>query len=178
METKFGFFPNIGRYEPTEALKYAVEAEKIGFDSIWVDDHFSVSPTFTESAFAWSWMGSALQATEKVFFSTAVTAPIMRYNPAIVAQAFATMGVMYPGRVGIGVGIGEEINEVCVVGCEWPRPRARLEMLVEALAVMNALWTSDEPVNFKGKYYRLSEAEVVTKPKDRALLINCRVLKK
>ncbi len=167
METKFGFFPNIGRYQPIEALRYAVEAEKIGFDSIWVDDHFSVSPTFTESAFAWSWMGSALQATEKVFFSTAVTAPIMRYNPAVVAQAFATMGVMYPGRVGIGVGTGEEMNEVCVVDCEWPRPKGRLEMLVEAVAVMDTLWMSDEPVSFIGKYYRLDGAEVVTKPTDK-----------
>ncbi|MGZ4885202.1 MAG: LLM class flavin-dependent oxidoreductase [Halobacteriota archaeon] len=167
MKTKLGFFPNIGRYQPTEALNYAVEAEKIGFDSIWVDDHFSASPTFSESAFAWSWMGSALQATERVFFSTAVTAPIMRYNPAIVAQAFATMGVMYPGRVGIGVGIGEELNEVCVVGCEWPRPRERLKMLVEALSVMNDLWTSDDPVSFTGKYYQLIDAELVTKPEDK-----------
>ncbi len=167
MKTKFGFFPNIGRYQPMEALKYAVEAEKIGFDSIWVDDHFSVSPTFSESAFAWSWMGSALQATEKVFFSTAVTAPIIRYNPAVVAQAFATMGVMYPGRVGIGVGIGEEINEVCVVGCEWPKPRGRLEMLVEAVTVMDSLWTSDEPVSFAGTYYHLDDAEVATKPTDK-----------
>ena len=167
METKFGFFPCIERFEPMEALKHAVQAERIGFDSIWVDDHFSPSAMLTESAFAWSWMASALQATERVFFSTAVTAPIMRYNPAIVAQAFATMGVMYPGRVGIGVGAGEELNEVCVVGCEWPSPGERLDMLVEALAVMNDLWTSNEPISSSGKYYRLSNAELVTKPKDR-----------
>jgi G6PDH family F420-dependent oxidoreductase len=167
METKLGYFPCIERFEPMEALKHTVEAERIGFDSIWVDDHFSPSAMMTESAFAWSWMSSALQATEKVFFSTAVTAPILRYNPAVVAQAFATMAVMYPARVGIGVGTGEELNEVCVLGCTWPSPRARLDMLAEALAVMNRLWTSTNPISFEGKYYKLSNAEVATKPEGK-----------
>ena len=112
-------------------------------------------------------MSSALQATERVFFSTAVTAPIMRYNPAVVAQAFATMGVMYPGRVGIGVGSGEELNEVCVVGCDWPSPRERLDMLAEALAVMNSLWTSTEPISCTGTYYKLDNAEILTRPEHR-----------
>src|SRR5659263_739224 len=67
--------------------------------------------------------------------------PIMRYNPAVVAQAFATMGAMYPGRVGIGVGSGEELNEVAVLGGEWPSPGKRLDMLAEALTIMNRLWT-------------------------------------
>jgi len=167
METKLGYFPCIERFQPTEALKHTVEAERIGFDSIWVDDHFSPSPMMTESAFAWSWMSSALQATETIFFSTAVTAPIMRYNPAVVAQAFATMAVMYPARVGIGVGTGEELNEVCVLGCTWPSPGARLDMLVEALAVMNKLWTSTNPISFEGKYYMLCNAEVATKPESK-----------
>lgn len=167
METKLGYFPCIERFQPTEALTHTVEAERIGFDSIWVDDHFSPSAIMRESAFAWSWMGSALQATEKVFFSTAVTAPIMRYNPAIVAQAFATMAVMYPGRVGIGVGSGEELNEACVLGCAWPSAGVRLDMLAEALAVMSNLWTSTNPITFTGKYYKLSNAELVTKPENK-----------
>jgi G6PDH family F420-dependent oxidoreductase len=167
METKLGYFPCIERFQPMEALKHTVEAERIGFDSIWVDDHFSPSAMMTESAFAWSWMSSALQATETIFFSTAVTAPIMRYNPAVVAQAFATMAVMYPARVGIGVGTGEELNEVCVLGCTWPSPGARLDMLAEALAVMNKLWTSTNPISLDGTYYKLSNAELATKPADK-----------
>ena len=91
----------------------------------------------------------------------------MRYNPAIVAQAFATMAVMYPGRVRIGVGSGEELNEVCVLGCDWPSPRERLDMLAEALTVMNNLWTSTEPISFAGKYYKLDNAVILTKPKDK-----------
>src|SRR5665647_2065786 len=102
MVVKLGYMPMITRFTPTEALEHAIEAERMGFDSIWVDDHFLPVPPMAQSGFAWTWMSSALQATKRVFFSTAVTAPIMRYNPAIVAQAFATMGAMYPGRVGIG----------------------------------------------------------------------------
>jgi len=102
MKVKYGLMPLLEWHKPMESLKLAVEAEKIGFDSVWADDHFMPAPPLTESTFAWTWMSSALQATEKIFFSTAVTAPVMRYNPAVVAQAFATMGVMYPGRVGIG----------------------------------------------------------------------------
>jgi alkanesulfonate monooxygenase SsuD/methylene tetrahydromethanopterin reductase-like flavin-dependent oxidoreductase (luciferase family) len=77
------------------------------------------------------------------------------------------MAVMYPARVGIGVGTGEELNEVCVLGCTWPSPGARLDMLVEALAVMNKLWTSTNPISFEGKYYMLCNAEVATKPESK-----------
>ena len=77
------------------------------------------------------------------------------------------MAVMYPGRVRIGVGSGEELNEVCVLGCDWPSPRERLDMLAEALTVMNNLWTSTEPISFAGKYYKLDNAVILTKPKDK-----------
>jgi G6PDH family F420-dependent oxidoreductase len=124
-------------------------------------------PGGTECNFAWTVMSSALQATERVPFFTVVTAPIMRYHPAIVAQAFATMGAMYPGRVGIGVGTGEPPNEMAVYGGEWPSNAVRLEMLEEALTLMNRLWTSAEPVSFAGKYYTLNDAIVLTKPEEK-----------
>jgi G6PDH family F420-dependent oxidoreductase len=167
MEIKFGYSPNIERFTPTEALKQAIQAERMGFDSVWADDHFLPVPHMTECGFGWTWMSSALQATERVFFSTAVTAPIMRYNPAVVAQAFATMGAMYPGRVGIGVGSGEELNEVAVLGGEWPSPGKRLDMLAEALTIMNRLWTSTEPISCTGSYYTLNNAAVLTRPEER-----------
>jgi len=109
-------------------------------------------------------MSSAFEATERVFFATAVTAPIMRYNPAIVAHAFATMGSMYPGRVGIGVGSGEELNETAVLQGEWPTPGKRLDMLDEALKVMSLLWTSTGPTSFSGSYYHLKNAIMPTRP--------------
>jgi len=167
MVVKLGYMPMITRFIPTEALEHAIEAERMGFDSIWVDDHFLPVPPMAQSGFAWTWMSSALQATKRVFFSTAVTTPIMRYNPAIVAQAFATMGAMYPGRVGIGVGVGEELNEVAVLGCEWPAPGERLDMLTEALSIIHNLWTKTELITCIGKYYRLNNAVVLTKPEKR-----------
>lgn len=110
-------------------------------------------------------MSSALQATKKVPFITGVTAPIMRYHPAIVAQAFATMGSMYLGRVGLGVGTGEPPNEMAVYGGQWPSNATRLEMLGEALTIIRRLWTSDTPISFSGKYYTLNNAVLLTKPK-------------
>ena len=112
-------------------------------------------------------MSSALQATERVPFYTGITAPIMRYHPAIVAQAFATMRAMYPGRVGIGVGTAEPPNEMAVCGGKWPSNTTRLEMLEEALTVMNRLWTSAKPISFTGKYYTLNNAVLLTKPEDK-----------
>ena len=164
MKTKFGYSPSIERSRPADALNQAVLAEKMGFDSVWVDDHFLPVPHMTECGFAWTWMSSALEATERVFFATAVTAPIMRYNPAIVAHAFATMGSMYPGRVGIGVGSGEELNETAVAQGEWPTPGKRLDMLDEALKVMSLLWTRTGPTSFSGSYYHLKNAIMPTRP--------------
>ncbi|HNB02885.1 MAG: LLM class flavin-dependent oxidoreductase [Methanomicrobiales archaeon] len=164
MKTKFGYSPSIERSRPADALNQAVLAEKMGFGSVWVDDHFLPVPHMTECGFAWTWMSSALEATERVFFATAVTAPIMRYNPAIVAHAFATLGSMYPGRVGIGVGSGEELNETAVVRGAWPTPGKRLEMLEEALKVMSLLWGSTGPITFEGSYYSLTNATLFTRP--------------
>lgn len=164
MQCKIGYSPSIERSRPTDALHHAVLAEQLGFDSIWVDDHFLPVPHMTECGFAWTWMSSALQATDRVFFATAVTAPIMRYNPAVVAHAFATMGAMYPGRVGIGVGSGEELNEMAVVRGDWPPPGKRLDMLEEALSVMEKLWTSTATTSFTGSYYTLANATLFTRP--------------
>jgi G6PDH family F420-dependent oxidoreductase len=114
-------------------------------------------------------MGAALQATKKVFISTCITCPIMRYNPAIVAQTFATLRQMYPGRVGVAVGAGEAMNEVPVTG-EWPSVPVRQDMTVEAVKVMRMLWESDKPVTFKGDYFTLDKAFLYTKPDDEVPL--------
>jgi G6PDH family F420-dependent oxidoreductase len=167
MKTKIGYFAITDAWTPAECLLQAGEAEKIGFDSLWVEDHLIAMPGGTECNFAWTAMSSALQATRRVPFFTGVTAPIMRYHPAIVAQAFATMGAMYPGRVGIGVGTGEPPNEMAVYGGTWPSNNTRLEMLEEALMVMNELWTSAKPISRAGKYYTLNKAVLLTRPKDK-----------
>ncbi|HPH34642.1 MAG TPA: LLM class flavin-dependent oxidoreductase [Methanoregulaceae archaeon] len=167
MRTKIGYYAIGDAWTPAECLQQAVAAERIGFDTIWVEDHLVPMPGGIECSFAWTVMSSALQATKKVPFITGVTAPIMRYHPAIVAQAFATMGAMYPGRVGLGVGTGEPPNEMAVYGGEWPSNNTRLEMLEEALTVMNRLWTSDAPISHAGKYYTLNNAVLLTRPKEK-----------
>jgi len=167
MGVKLGYYAITDTWTPTECVQQAIEAERIGFDAVWVEDHLIAMPGGQQCNFAWTVMSSALQATERAFFITGVTAPIMRYHPAIVAQAFATMGAMYPGRVGIGVGTGEPPNEMAVRGGEWPSNATRLDMLEEALTIMNRLWTSTEPVSFAGKYYTLNNALVLTKPEEK-----------
>jgi len=120
MKTQIGYFASLEQYRPMDALEQTIRAEKVGFDSIWADDHFH--PWYhdnAQSAQAWAWMGAALQATKRVFISTCITCPIIRYNPAIVAQTFATLRQMYPKRVGVAVGAGEAMNEVPVTGV-WP----------------------------------------------------------
>ena len=167
MGVKIGYYAVLDMWTPTECLQQAREAERIGFDYIGVEDHFTPMPGGTECNFGWTVMSSALQATDRAFFMTGVTAPIMRYHPAIVAQAFATMGAMYPGRVGIGVGTGEPPNEMALRGDEWPSNATRLDMLEEAVTIMNKLWTSAEPVSFAGTYYTLNNAMVLTKPAEK-----------
>lgn len=170
MKTKIGYFASIEQYKPMDALKQSVRAENVGFDSVWVDDHFHPwYHTGAQSAQAWAWMGATLQATKRVFISTCITCPILRYNPAVVAQTFATMRQMYPGRVGIAVGAGEAMNEVPVTG-KWPSVPERQDMTVEAISVMRKLWESKEPVSFKGKYYTLDRAFMYTKPDDEVPL--------
>lgn len=164
MKTKVGYFASLEQYSPTEALRQAVKAEQLGFDSVWVDDHFHPwSHTGAHGGFAWTWMSSAMQATKRIPFSTCCTCPTMRYNPAITAQAFATMGAMYPGRTMIALGSGEPINETTITG-EWYKTPVRQEMMCEAIDLMNKLWSSDELVTFHGKYYNLSGAKLYTRP--------------
>jgi|AGTN01.2.fsa_nt_gi Coenzyme F420-dependent N5,N10-methylene tetrahydromethanopterin reductase and related flavin-dependent oxidoreductases len=170
MEFKVGYSTSIEARRPMDALVDIVRAEKLGFDSLWVEDHFH--PWFektsdgrtAQSGFAWSWMGSALQATKKTPIGTAVTAPIMRYHPAVVAQAWATMGQMYPGRVMISVGTGEALNEIPTLGIgHMPSNTDRRNMTVEATRLMKDLWASDRPVTFNGSFYKTRDAFLYTK---------------
>ncbi len=160
---KIGYAAEHEQYQPRPLLEYATEAEKAGFDAIWASDHFHPwAHTNAACGFAWTWMSSLAERTKRVEIGTAVTCPIIRYNPAIVAQAFATMRAMYPGRIFIGLGTGEAMNEV-PVGYPWPSFRERAQRLEEAIKVMKLLWTQNF-VNFKGKYYKLKKANLYTKP--------------
>jgi len=151
------------QYQPDRLLLHAALADKYGFETLWTSDHFHPwAHTGAAAGFAWIWMASAAERTKKVKIGTSVTAPILRYHPAIVAQAFATLAVMFPNRIFLGLGAGEALNE-SPLGYTWPSPKQRVEMLEEAIIVIKKLW-DDDFVNFEGKYYRMRKAKLYTKP--------------
>lgn len=158
-----GYYAPQEQYAPNKLLEHAVLAEKYGFDAIWTSDHFHPwAHTNAHCGFAWTWLAAVAERTERVKVGTGVTVPILRYNPAIVAQAFATLAAMHPGRVFLGLGTGEALNEM-PVGCDWPSYGERRARLEEAIRIIRALWTRPF-VNFRGKYYRLRKANLYTKP--------------
>lgn len=108
------------------------------------------------------WLASALERTRNMGFGTGVTVPIYRYHPAILAQSFATLDSLHPGRVAIGVGTGEAMNEV-PLGFRWPTYRERAEGMEEAILIMQRLWREDF-VTFEGKHFHLREANLYVRP--------------
>ena len=110
----------------------------------------------------WPWLGAALTKTNNLVIGTSVTAPILRYHPAIVAQVFATLGYMFPERVFLTVGTGEAVNEV-PSGNKWPSDKERFERLKEAVDIIKKLWT-EEWIDYNGKYYTLKDSNLYTKP--------------
>ncbi len=167
MRVRFGYHADDEMYQPSRLLEFAVKAEKQGFDFICIDDHFH--PWFHRdghAGHAWIWLGAAGTKTTKVGLGTGVTTCIHRYNPAVVAQAFATLDEMYPGRIFLAIGTGEAMNEMPMAnpGQTWPSHKERLEMTLEAVTIIKSLWEG-EFVDYKGKYFGLNQAKLYTKPR-------------
>ena len=162
-----GYKASAEQFPPQRLLDLAVAAEGAGFDSVWTSDHFQPwRHTDGHAPNALVWLGAASQATRRVTLGTSVLTPSFRYNPAIVAQAFATLGCLAPGRVILGVGTGESMNEV-PVGVDWPEQSERFARLKEAVALIQALTAPGaEIVDFEGTYYRTHEATVYDKPEE------------
>lgn len=151
------------QYDPLELLDQAMAAEKAGFETILVDDHFHPWDPSGQSCYTWSWLGAAAARLNGIEIGTGVTCPILRYNPAIVAQAAATIDRMSPGPVYLGVGTGEALNEYPTTGL-WPDYDVRQDMLREAIDLIRALWTGDE-VTFDGEYFSVRKARLYTAPR-------------
>ena len=135
-----GYWAAHEQYSMQDLLRFVVEAEKNGFTTTMTSDHFH--PWWHDNAygnFAWIWIAAAAERTKKMQFVTGVTAPIYRYHPAIIAQAFASLDILYPGRIGLGLGTGESMNET-PLGFDWPRPKARLKRMIEAAQIISKLW--------------------------------------
>ena len=159
-----GWKASAEQFGPRELLELGVSAERHGFDSIVVSDHFHPwKDTDGHAPFSFAWLGAVGARTTRAKLGTSVVTPTFRYHPAIVAQAFATLGVLFPGRVFLGVGSGESMNETPVTGHEWPPPGERLRRLGEAVELIKELW-SDDYVTWKGKHYRTEAAKIFDKP--------------
>jgi coenzyme F420-dependent glucose-6-phosphate dehydrogenase len=164
MGLTIGYKASAEQFGPRQLVEYAVRAEEVGLDSVLVSDHFL--PWRHEGGhapFALSWMAAVGERTRRVRIGTSVLTPTFRYNPAVIAQAFATMALLYDGRVMLGVGTGEALNEIAVSGVEWPEFKERFARLREAVRLIRELWTKDE-VNFDGEYYTLVNAGIYDRP--------------
>ncbi|WP_018335774.1 glucose-6-phosphate dehydrogenase (coenzyme-F420) [Actinomycetospora chiangmaiensis] len=164
MTVKIGYKASAEQFGPRDLVEYAVLAEQAGLDSAWVSDHFL--PWRHEGGHAPSaltWMAAAGERTSRVQLGTSVLTPTFRYNPAVIAQTFATMALLTGNRVILGAGTGEALNEVAVSGREWPEFKERFARLRESVRLIRALWT-EETVNFEGEYYTTVDASIYDRP--------------
>jgi coenzyme F420-dependent glucose-6-phosphate dehydrogenase len=168
---KLGYKASAEQFGPRELVEISVAAEQHGFESVAVSDHFQPwRHTGGHAPFSLAWMAAVGERTSRVQIGTSVMTPTFRYNPAVIAQALATLGCLYPGRIMLGVGTGEALNEVATGfrGAgeqDWPEFKERYARLREAIALMRALWSEDR-VSFEGEYYSTHGASIYDRPKD------------
>ena len=165
MTLTLGYKASAEQFDPRELVEIAVAAEAHGMESVAVSDHFQ--PWRHEGGhapFSLSWMAAVGERTSTIRIGTSVMTPTFRYNPAVIAQAFATMGVLYPGRIFLGVGTGEALNEIATGWKgEWPEFKERIGRLRESIELMRALWT-EERVSYDGEYYSTIDANIYDRP--------------
>jgi coenzyme F420-dependent glucose-6-phosphate dehydrogenase len=162
-DIKFGYKASNEQFPPSELLAYGVLAEECGFDSVFVSDHLQPwRHDGGHAPFAMAYLAALGASTKRVTLGTSVLTPTFRYHPAIVAQAFATLGCLYPGRIVLGMGSGESMNEV-PLGIEWPDGKERFARFREAVRLIRELW-SGERVSFEGEYYRTVNATIYDRP--------------
>ncbi len=191
-----GYWAAQEQYPIEDLLKFVVEAERCGFNTTMTSDHFH--PWWHDGGygnFTWIWIAAAAERTKKMKFVTGVTAPIYRYHPAIIAQAFASLDVLYPGRIGLGMGTGEAMNED-PLGYDWPKSsKVRLTRTTEAIQIIRMLWNEGRKgkgyddddknynnnsyinggeegfIDFNGQYFLIRKARLYTPPNSQHIPI-------
>lgn len=166
---KLGYKLMTEEHGPVELVRNARLAEEVGFDFAAISDHYF--PWLEEqghSPFAWSVLGAITQAT-KLELMTAVTCPIMRYHPAIIAQATATMALLAGERFSLGIGAGERLNEH-VIGEGWPGVGERHERLAEAVDIIQGL-LAGQVTTYRGQHFQLDHAKLFDRPKRKPPVI-------
>jgi len=160
---RLGYKASAEQFGGRPLLEFGVLAEQCGFDSVLGSDHLQPwRHTGGHAPFAFAWLGALGASTRRAMLGTSVVTPTFRYHPGVVAQAMATLASMFPGRVMLGVGTGESMNEV-PLGVEWPEIKERFARLKEAVELMRKLW-AEEFVTFEGTYYRTRNATIYERP--------------
>ncbi len=170
MTLTLGYKASAEQFAPRELVEIAVAAEGNGFESVFTSDHFQ--PWRHEGGhapFSLTWIAAVGERTSTIRIGTSVMTPTFRYNPAVLAQAFASLGCLYPGRIIAGFGTGEALNEIATGfrGAgeqDWPEFKERFARLREAVRLMRALWTDDDQVSFEGEYYSTHDASIYDRP--------------
>ena len=164
---KLGYKASAEQFAPRDLLDFSVKAEEVGFDSVMISDHFQPwRHTGGHAPYSFSWLGALGERTSHIMMGTSVVTPTFRYHPSIIAQAMGTLGSLNPGRVMLGVGTGESLNEVPAIGIEWPKFKERFGRLKESIELMKRLWT-EERVSYEGEYYRTEKATIYDRPDER-----------
>jgi coenzyme F420-dependent glucose-6-phosphate dehydrogenase len=164
MGVRIGYKASAEQFDPRTLLEYAREAEAAGLELVATSDHFQPwRHRGGHSPAALPWLGAASVSTTTAVLGTSVLTPTLRYEPAIIAQAFATLGCLAPGRVFLGVGTGEALNETPATGAEFPGRKERRLRMAEAIELIRRLWR-EERVDFDGEYYKTSQATIYDRP--------------
>ncbi len=166
MSVRFGYKASAEQFAPRELIEYSVLAESVGLEIIAISDHFQPWRHHGgHSPASLPWLGAIGERTERALLGTSVLTPTLRYHPSIVAQAFGTLACLNPGRVFLGIGTGEAMNETPATNMSWPGPKERRLRLAESIELMRRLWT-EERVTFEGEYYSTDRATVYDRPSE------------
>src|SRR6266516_3135000 len=133
---RLGYKASAEQFGPVELLDFSIHAEQVGMDSVVVSDHFQPwRHTGGHAPFSFAWLGALGARTSRIAMGTSVLTPTFRYHPAIVAQGFGTLGSLSPGRMILGLGTGESLNEVPATAMKWPETKERFARLREAVTL-------------------------------------------
>lgn len=166
MTMRYGYKASAEQFAPRELIDYSRLAEELGLETIAVSDHFQPwRHRDGHSPAVLPWLGALGERTSEAMLGTSVLTPTLRHHPSIVAQSFATLACLNPGRVFLGVGTGEALNETPATAARWPGVKERRMMMREAITLIRRLW-SEERVSFDGEYYRTDRATIYDRPEE------------